>query len=727
MKNKTKYEGVFIPPFLMYLNAISILLMHVVCREYVVVCSIAMTLASWGVYLLLYALRKKHGFAALAVFAMICASVVIGFMPTKPTSNGDTFLDFVFTASSFFDPLYAMVVIVIFSVFMGQVCAYFSVYNPRPSYILLPALAPLILSARTAGGVPEPLLIYILASFAICAASISRGENHGEHIYITDRSARKQRAISVIAGGIVVAVLLAVIPRSDYTPQSNVLDEVFSEGGGYYARSSKLSDFLANSAVNRGANKTKGNVLFAVKADEPINITRWAFDQYNGSGGWTTLEEYNTGYANWQQNAKNRCAAILLYKLKNAAKNGALPEYEELLANIPYSYANGMYITSEVFTPETGVSIQIMDGTSTKVILHPSDPHHVHIVGYDDAVYRSQRDELFVDGAIRQNASYLVNYYSDQPNEDFIKAMESVDFSQLLADAVNAGVITNQEMTAFVEQRYVAREYHSHTRDLAVTDRIRELAEEITEGLTSDYDKALAIEQWFFEEGFVYDLDFVPAKIDVEYFLFESKRGICSDFATATTLLARAADIPARYTEGFALTEEILAEDGLYYVTDAEAHAYTTLYLDGYGWLEIDATKYSANADDDSTGKGIIPVIIAVVIGVCAILVIIFRRQIGTLIFTLTYSMYSKEKKIRAVYLRTRNIACAITGAERSATTTGEVRDILSRTLGMGEQADYICSAADVLFYGGTVPDTDVKLLKKYLTEISRTKRRMRR
>ena len=51
--------------------------------------------------------------------------------------------------------------------------------------------------------------------------------------------------------------------------------------------------------------------------------------------------------------------------------------------------------------------------------------------------------------------------------------------------------------------------------------------------------------KWFGDDGFVYDLSYAPAEHTPNYFLLESKRGICSDYASALTLLARAAGLPA--------------------------------------------------------------------------------------------------------------------------------------------------------------------------------------
>ena len=119
----------------------------------------------------------------------------------------------------------------------------------------------------------------------------------------------------------------------------------------------------------------------------------------------------------------------------------------------------------------------------------------------------------------------------------------------MLVEAVNDEVIDRETAQALNEERLSAEDYLYSVTDETITPRIQALADQITAGLDNDYDKAIAIEQWFGNAGFTYDLNFVPQELTAEYFLFTSKRGICTDFATATTLLLRAAGVPRERRE----------------------------------------------------------------------------------------------------------------------------------------------------------------------------------
>lgn len=72
----------------------------------------------------------------------------------------------------------------------------------------------------------------------------------------------------------------------------------------------------------------------------------------------------------------------------------------------------------------------------------------------------------------------------------------------------------------------------------------------------------------------------------VLYFLNESRRGYCMQFASAGTLMLRAMGIPARYVSGFTAD----SKGGVTEVPDSSAHAWVEVYLDGYGWYPVEMT-----------------------------------------------------------------------------------------------------------------------------------------
>ena len=161
---------------------------------------------------------------------------------------------------------------------------------------------------------------------------------------------------------------------------------------------------------------------------------------------------------------------------------------------------------------------------------------------------------------------------------------------------------------------------------------------------------------------------------------------------------------------------------GRYEVKAEQSHAFSTAYIQGCGWIEIDGTKYASLASQNKEFQKVL-FFAAIVLGVVVILIIIFRKQVSEMLFSIRYKFGSKKGKIRALYLRTRKIACQISETDPKTTTTGEVRDVISRTLSLRKEAVEITDAADALFYGDCDISVDEKQLYRDYKLIRKAKR----
>ena len=75
----------------------------------------------------------------------------------------------------------------------------------------------------------------------------------------------------------------------------------------------------------------------------------------------------------------------------------------------------------------------------------------------------------------------------------------------------------------------------------------------------------------------------------VDEFLFETKAGFCEHFASAFTVLMRAAGIPARVVTGYQ-GGDLNPVDQIITVRQSDAHAWTEVFLPGRGWVRVDPT-----------------------------------------------------------------------------------------------------------------------------------------
>ena len=85
----------------------------------------------------------------------------------------------------------------------------------------------------------------------------------------------------------------------------------------------------------------------------------------------------------------------------------------------------------------------------------------------------------------------------------------------------------------------------------------------------------------------------IPQGTDpVTWFLNKGHQGNAVLFASAAVLAYRAAGIPARYVEGYLVSQQMAEEagDAEIVVTEQNAHAWVEVYLDGVGFVPIDVT-----------------------------------------------------------------------------------------------------------------------------------------
>ena len=142
------------------------------------------------------------------------------------------------------------------------------------------------------------------------------------------------------------------------------------------------------------------------------------------------------------------------------------------------------------------------------------------------------------------------------------------------------------------DQSILKRYLELPTGPNAVAPQVVQLAERLTSGYTTEYDKAVAILNYFHTGHFKYSLS--PTSDGTSNnallnFLFVTQSGYCQQYAGAFAALARIAGLPTRLAVGFATG--ILGADGRYQVYDSDAHTWPEVYFGPqYGWLPFEPT-----------------------------------------------------------------------------------------------------------------------------------------
>ena len=234
---------------------------------------------------------------------------------------------------------------------------------------------------------------------------------------------------------------------------------------------------------------------------------------------------------------------------------------------------------------DVSVAVEVL-GTDTSTLFVPAHMQEFDM-GLSDAVYYNSTGEIFLTRDVEPGDSYRLTARVPASDAALIAAASrSWDASDPNYDDMLA------EYTALPG---------------GIEDGVYALAAELTQGATTDAEKALAIQNHL-ANGYRYTLDgrYPEGNRDfVSWFLLEERAGYCSYFASAMAVLCRVSGLPARYVEGYYVTAN---DGGETIVTGRNAHAWVEVYLKGLGWTAFDPTARAVenqrgDSNDGSQGE----------------------------------------------------------------------------------------------------------------------------
>jgi len=138
-------------------------------------------------------------------------------------------------------------------------------------------------------------------------------------------------------------------------------------------------------------------------------------------------------------------------------------------------------------------------------------------------------------------------------------------------------------MTSYSRARYTRLPAKSNPRTVELAQSMRHASED-------DESFAKAVLQRFHEEEYFYTLR-PPAlgSNPVDRFMFDTRRGFCEHYASAFAVMMRAVGIPSRIVLGYQGGE--MNPMGHYLIVrQADAHAWTEIWLPNRGWHRVDPT-----------------------------------------------------------------------------------------------------------------------------------------
>lgn len=125
------------------------------------------------------------------------------------------------------------------------------------------------------------------------------------------------------------------------------------------------------------------------------------------------------------------------------------------------------------------------------------------------------------------------------------------------------------------------------------------------------YKEAINRVQNYFKDNAIYTEKGGTQKENAEFVksFLEAPKGFDSQFATIATLMFRYYGIPARYVEGYVVSHDDVSKmraNKPYELPLKNSHAWTEIYVDGYGWVPVEVTeKFAEMVSQPDLEKGL--------------------------------------------------------------------------------------------------------------------------
>lgn len=552
--------------------------------------------------------HKKIGFFVYAgmmavVFAAI--DVIMAFAPSRIE-----FIEWFMTGAATIETnaAYMLSLMLFFTFFISSAVYYFTHLIYRVSILTLLAMIPCAVFIKASQPVPA---FYAAALAAVdVLLYLYHYKTSGKAVPDHGKAAALTGYADFAAAALLVALLIPKPQETPYYEKFEQFSSWFSFSGSYGRIDGSYTEHSGNADLY---NQMEKQELFVVNVDTPEYYKVQVYDSYDSENRWwfsKTAVPSRMCRFNWQNEAKERS----LSKLANAYL-----EYLDKGGQLLPEDIDKKMLDRFAAVEETVHTAYIKPINYPSVyLLAPERTIDTSLYGRSDVTSTRRTDlgEIMTDTTVnnaflRPNEEYSVDFYGRNAaySSGYIESglcnMSAENFYELLIDMINCGLSDDSYSTAFA----FLREYNNEFSDLPssfagfeqydISEEMRTLSASITEGLTYDYEKAEAIEAFFNDGSFSYDLGYrAPTDEDTpEFFVTESKRGTCSDFATAFCLLAKAAGLNVHYVEGFNSGE--VQTPGVYSISTENAHAFPEVYIAGAGW-----TIYEPTVSGSGTGSG---------------------------------------------------------------------------------------------------------------------------
>ncbi|MDE5771208.1 MAG: hypothetical protein K2I06_06205 [Ruminococcus sp.] len=566
---------------------------------------------------------------------------------------------------------YTIVIFLLFQLFMMSVIYYFTKIRYRIFMGFLILIIPFAIYGKEYEKMPTCFIILLAVSYILIMIDFRQMQNTEE----TEIVGRKTIWKSVTAYAVVFASVASMIPKPEIEADRDFLDTLISAEQFTDRLTAMLNVFRDDTDGQQFFRTNINTPLYYVNASEPMRLKTTTFSTYHyDTDSWSVEDSDRNFVKTFESESESMKNGLLEFSetgsiVKAVLYAGELDgEFAEKYGfegysenNISISESKWISITSNVrgsqFAPVPPL-VQNFWSTSYRNrmaliksgLIYADNSKSRDYFAYDEKfVYNYTPDTFFMNSL---NKSVTDIFSDDDYKEilsDALDVLEShSEYDEKIRNYIN---LISDEISDY-------EDYDDFLLDYGESQMIYNLALEITSGYTSDYDKAKAIEQYFSNNNYVYDLDYRKEKGDnAEDFIFTAKRGVCYEYATAMVLLARAVGIPARFCEGYNMSQlyDNKAINTNFIVTGNDAHGFPELYIRGFGWMSFEPTVSSdgiaeqENTTADSLARaGFIILLLAFAVMMC----IFLYPAVSHRLFIFRYSRKSPNEAVSAILCR---------------------------------------------------------------------------
>ncbi len=370
--------------------------------------------------------------------------------------------------------------------------------------------------------------------------------------------------LAVPAAALCLVFSLWTVPQGEVVWQNGLLSTMVNDVRDWYqyhygaqaqpqlAYSVGQSGFMPLSVRLGGDIDPAKNRLFIVQTDRAYFLRAAVYDTYDGKM-W-----YDSG-----NNGRFRYAS-LLWRIRRAQVFGdALPLggadaqqlYDGMTTQLRYEISS---------MPKSIPNYLVIGALETLNV----DPKR-------EPAYFNMQGELFAQTYGQPYGTYTVeSTLLDRSKPGFDEKM--LELERL------AGPYDDQQYAPIAAQYTVLPE--------SLPESVFRCARQIVGQAQSPYQQASAIEAWL-AQNCTYTLTpgTPPEEEDFVAYFLKTRQGYCTYYASAMTVLARCAGLPARYVTGFGMRQDGNAfRSQTYAVYNSTAHAWCEIYFSGIGWVAFD-------------------------------------------------------------------------------------------------------------------------------------------